>query len=343
MTDFDTNSVLAAQIDAGTLALQREAFGLLDLVEGTVAQMEPRAHAKFLSLMAFVAPEIPACLTGFPAGLRRALLNLVDNAIKFTEKGEVVVRVSPVGAAGGGKTDEPVVVRFEIGDTGIGLPPATQAFLSPAVRANGRGDVGAPGLGLVVARHLVDRLGGSINVMESGSRGTTLAFEVPFGVASAEPAGGTVQSASAAPVAEAHPDAALPALRALVVDDNQTHREILLRYLSYWGIRSASAGSGEEALDTLTRAATGGDPFDVAILDLAMPGMDGFAVAHAIRREPALAGVRLILLTAFDERGQGEMALREGFAAYLTKPVKHAHLLETLRRTVGESNGRAAE
>jgi CheY-like chemotaxis protein len=123
-------------------------------------------------------------------------------------------------------------------------------------------------------------------------------------------------------------------LRVLVVDDNRAHREILHRYLDHWGVRSESAADGSTALTALRRAAEAGEPFDLAILDLAMPGMDGFALAEAVRQDHALDDTQLILLTAFDQRGQARAALDQGFAAYLTKPVRHSRLLDTVQRVL---------
>jgi CheY-like chemotaxis protein len=132
------------------------------------------------------------------------------------------------------------------------------------------------------------------------------------------------------------PNAAAGRIRVLIVDDNQAHREILHRYFDHWGVRSFSAPDGPSALASLRGAAKEGDPFDVAVLDLAMPGMDGFALGEAIGDDPGLAGTRLILLTAFDEQGQGREALRQGFSAYLCKPVRHSQLLATVRRLLGD-------
>lgn len=133
------------------------------------------------------------------------------------------------------------------------------------------------------------------------------------------------------------PSAAAGRLRVLIVDDNHSHREILHRYFDHWGVRSDSAPDGPSALTALRGAAQQGDPFDVAVLDLAMPGMDGFALGEAIGDDPGLAGTRLILLTAFDEHGQGREALQQGFSAYLTKPVRHSQLLATVRRLLEDS------
>jgi len=315
MNDNDTDRVLLARLELGTPRMDGEPFGLLGLVEDVAEQMEPRARTKILSLMVFVAPEIPPRVHGGAAALRRVLFNLVDNAIKFTEKGEVVVRAGLVE-----RSTETVAVRIEVCDSGVGLPPEIHAQLNNGRSSGGVGHAGpmGTGTGLAVAHHLVTTMGGTLDVTETSSRGTTVAFTVPLKPAAEETA------------VDAGGDAERQ-LHVLVVDDNQTHREILLRYLTYWGIRTDSAATGDEALALLQHAVADDDPFQLAILDLAMPGMDGFALAHAIRRDTALGGIRLILLTAFDERGQGELALREGFAAYLTKPVKHAHLFETIR------------
>ncbi len=324
MSQIDTNWALLTQLDAGTLRVEREPFDLGALVEAVVEQTEPRAHAKFLSFMAFVAPEIPARVLGSPAYLQRVLLILIHNAIRLTEKGEVDLRVTLED-----RTADRVTVRFEVRDTGIGLPddvvedtraPAADPPPPDAPRAR---------IAFALARGLARTMGGTLDVVASGSQGTVVSF-----TAALAPAAAPVPTASP-PGAAVPPGQALhPPLKVLVVDDNQTHREILHRYLHFWGIDNTGAATGEEALAELRAAAAAGDPYAVAILDLAMPGMDGFALAHAIRREARLADTRLILLTAYDERGQGELALREGFSAYLTKPVKHGNLFTTIQAVV---------
>lgn len=331
LSPVDSNQARLSRVEVGGFVPESESFDLLGLVEGVAEQLLPRAREKFLALMVFVAPEIPAHLCGNPAGLERVLWNLLDNAIAFTEKGQVIVRVAIEQPA-----DPPVDPRLRIGfqvqDTGMGIPAALLGHLRQEA-VNG----GPPGLpsaargGLFEARDRVIGMGGAFDVSETSSRGTTVSFTLPL-APETTPGGATDAATGVADDAAA--GAPPPPLRVLVVDDNETHREILLRYLGYWGIQSSSAGSGDEALTLLHQARAAEDPYRLAILDLAMPGMDGFALAHAIRRDPGLGSIDLILLTAFDERGQGEMALREGFVAYLTKPVKHASLLATIQRVV---------
>ena len=336
LSPVDPNQALLSRLELGGLVPESEAFELLGLVEGVAEGLLPRAREKFLALMVFVAPEIPARLCGNRAGLERVLWNLLDNAIAYTEKGQVVVRVA-IERPADPPADPRLWVGFQIADTGMGIPAAQLGHLRQGPENGGPHAVpAAGGAGLIEARDLVIGMGGAFDVTETSSRGTTVSFALPMAPVTAPgvaPGGATAAAPSSGVVAPSQP------LRVLVVDDNETHREILLRYLGYWGIQSSSAGSGDEALALLHQARSAEDPYRLAILDLAMPGMDGFALAHAIRRDPGLGGIDLILLTAFDERGQGEMALREGFVAYLTKPVKHASLLATIQGVVEKGDG----
>lgn len=324
MSQIDTNWALLAQLDAGTLLAEAEPFDLIDLVEAVVEQTEPRAHAKFLSFMAFVAPEIPPNVIGSAAYLQRVLLILLHNAIRLTEKGEVDLRVTLEDRAA-----DHVIVRFEVRDTGIGLPEtvvaAARGSSGPALSA----DAPRASVAFALARGLARLMGGTLDIVASGSQGTVVSFTVAL-VRAAAPT---------APAANADPPAGHP-LTVLVVDDNQTHREILHRYLNYWGIGNTGVATGEAALTALRAAVDAAEPYAVAILDLSMPGMDGFALAHAIRRDGRLSETRLILLTAYDERGQGELALREGFSAYLTKPVKHGNLYSTIQAVLRDGDVR---
>ncbi len=324
LSHVDASPALPARLEVGAFEQEIEAFDPLSLVEDIAEQLGPRAREKFLALMVFVAPEIPRRLCGSPAGLAQVLHSLLDNAIKFTEKGQIIARTW-IERPG----EQAVTLCCQVADTGVGIPAAALERLRQGAIGGDPARIipAGGGAGMIIARDLAIKMGGTFEVTETSSRGTTVSFSVPL-TSAAAPA----SSADAATGLRPQP------LRVLVVDDNQTHREILLRYLSYWGIQSSSASGGEEALALLHQAAAAEDPYRMAILDLAMPGMDGFALAHTIRRDPGLGAMDLILLTAFDERGQGEMALREGFAAYLTKPVKHAHLLSTIQAVIGKAD-----
>jgi two-component system sensor histidine kinase/response regulator len=314
--DEDRNSrQLLTALTASDYSLVKADFEPLAVVESVAEVVRPKAREKNLALMAFVAPEIPPWLRGDAERLQQVLLHLVGNAVKFTERGEVVVRATLEA-----QTESHSVVRFAIADTGVGWPgPTHMTLLDPAAgRVPVGADAGASEAGLVLSKRLVALMGGQLGVASDAGRGATVWCTIPF-----------ERSLTDAGLVPAD---ATGALRVLLVDDNDTHRSILHRYLRYWGVRSDGAATGQEALDRLRQAAASGDPFTLAILDLAMPGMDGFALARAVQRDPALAGLRLILLTAFDERGQGELALQAGFAAYLTKPMQYWRLFDVIQR-----------
>lgn len=328
-----------AELDPGT-ALTRAPFGLRQVVEDVAEAAQAEALERFLSLMAYAAPEIPPRLIGSAGPLEQVLLGLVENAVRHTEKGEVVLRALPEDAESVGDTAPPGLrVRFEVCDTGVGFP----ATLVERFRASPPVAADASSGGLERAAALVARMGGRLGV-ESSAQGSTVAFSLPFAVVAPDAVStGAAPEAAAAKAEDGTAGADVPPaadpVRVLVVDDNATHREILVRYLGHGGRAGSGAASGEEALAALRDAAEVGAPFRVTIVDLSMPRMDGFALARAIRRDPELAATCLILLTAFDERGQGELALREGFSAYLTKPVKLDRLQATIDGVLAASTG----
>jgi PAS domain S-box-containing protein len=311
-----------SKIEAGKVVLDEDDFDLQAVVESTAELLGARARAKGLALLVYVDPAIPPALRGDVGRLRQVLLNLAGNAVKFTERGEVVVRAELESRGLDG-----ALVRFSVQDTGIGVDAATRDRLfQPFTQADGSvtRKYGGTGLGLAISRRLVELMGGQIGLESAPGAGSTFWFTARLAPA---------QDCPATPPAT--PD--LARLRVLLVDDHQTHRGILERYLRSWGMDVAGAPSGPLARRDLIAAARAGTPFDLVITDLAMPEMDGFALARAIQRDPALAGTRLILLTAFDDRGQGEQALQAGFAAYLTKPVKRSLLLSSIAATISRA------
>jgi PAS domain S-box-containing protein len=309
-----------SKIEAGKLLLDNQDFELIPLLEGSADLLAEQARDKHLALMAFVAPDLPTRLCGDSGRLRQVLLNLIGNAVKFTERGEVAVRAELAHA-----TYADITVRFTIQDTGIGLSEAAQQRLfQPFAQADGSvtRKYGGTGLGLAISKHLVELMGGAIGVASADGQGSTFSFTARF--------------ARATDAAASEPPPLPPALRVLVVDDSATSQEFLQRYLQAWGMVTDRAGSGGDALGMLRRAAEAGRAYDLLLTDLAMSEMDGFALARAIQRDPALTRTRLILLTAFDERGQGAQALQSGFVAHLTKPIKQSQLFDALVSTLGE-------
>ncbi len=308
-----------SKIEAGKLVLESASFELLPVVESVAELLAPKAREKHLALMTYVALDIPG-LRGDMGRLRQVLVNLASNAVKFTSQGEVVVR-----AVLDQITDSEVRVRFSVTDTGIGLSEvARKRLFQPFTQADGSTTrkYGGTGLGLAISKRLVELMDGEMGVESEAGKGAHFWFTARFG------------RANSTRVPVPIPVTNLSNRRILIVDDSRTHQEIMQAYLRSWGFRECLAAGGEQALSLLHQGVSTQAPFDVAILDLAMPDMDGFALAKLIRSDQNLASLRLILLTAFDERGLGEQALQVGFAAYLTKPVKRAHLLNTITRTI---------
>ncbi len=305
-----------SKVEAGRMDLEVVDFDLRRSVREVLGSFAESAQAKNLELACLIHHDVPSALRGDPGRLRQVLTNLVGNAVKFTEKGEVVLRVN-VLESGPSHT----AVRFEISDTGIGISPELRPRLFQSfVQADGSTTrrYGGTGLGLAISKRLVGLMGGSIDVDSQVGRGSTFWFTARF---ERQPG-----DAAAAPT----PIPRLAGRRVLVVDDNATNRQILRQQLAHWGLRVSTVEDGPRALAALRAAATSGAPFDLAVLDFKMPDMDGLALGRAIKSEPALAAVKLVLLTSFGQKGHGAEAARAGISGYLTKPVDEADLHDCL-------------
>ncbi len=311
-----------SKIEAGRVDLEHVDFDLRRAVREVLGSFAEDANAKGLELLCLIRHDVPNALRGDPGRLRQVLTNLVGNAVKFTEKGEVVLRVTLAESA-----EESALVRFEVRDTGIGIdaelkPRLFQSFVQADGSTSRR--YGGTGLGLAISRRLVALMGGSIDVESRPGHGSTFWF--------------TVRLARQTQVTTAPPPSArLAGRRVLVVDDNATNRQILRHQLGYWGLRVTAVESGPKALAQLQQAAAAGAGYELAILDMKMPEMDGLALARAIKQDAALAGARLVLLTSFGQRGHGAEAARIGIAAYLTKPVDEADLYDCLVEVLDEA------
>lgn len=302
-----------ARMDDQKMNLELMEFDTLSLVEGAAQLLSGRAQAKHISLMTYVAPEVPTQLFGDPARLRQVLINLIGNGLKFTEKGEVVCRVSL-------ETMSPVraVLRFVIADTGIGLPEelATNLFEPFTQRDSGitRRYAGT-GLGLSIASRLVELMGGKIGVASTEGRGATFWFTVPFEYRRSEPM--------------AHFADSLKNLRVLVVDGRQGSQSIILDYARSWGLRCSAVEGGNDGIAALRSAMEEREAFDLVIVDFDIRDVHPFALARYVRTSE-MHDCRLVLLTATDEEGRGARALKCGFHAYLTKPVRQSDLFDCL-------------
>ncbi len=309
-----------SKIEAGRLTLETIDFDLRTMVEEALDLFAEPAQRKGLELGCLLHAEVPTALRGDPGRLRQILVNLTGNAIKFTQQGEVMIYVTR-----GEETTDRALIELAVTDTGIGMAPEAQALLfKPFSQADTSTTrmFGGTGLGLAICKQLVERMEGQIGVESVPGQGSTFRFTVWL---TKQPA-----QVQATPM----PGGSLQGRRLCIVDDNATNRRILEQYALHWGLRSASASDGYQALALLKDAVTRGEPFDLAILDLQMPRMDGLELGHAIKADPVLAATRLVLLTSIGLRGQAEKAKQAGIAAYLTKPVHRSQLYDCLSMIV---------
>ena len=317
-----------SKIEAGQLELEVIDFDLVALVEGVAEIVSEPARTKDLELLAYCSPDLPPALRGDPARIRQVLLNLAGNAVKFTAEGEVVIRVWLAERDG----DE-LLVRFEVSDTGIGIADGdvTRLFetFSQADSSTTR-RYGGTGLGLAISRQLVAAMGGEIGVESEPGKGSTFWFTAPL-----QPA----QDPSV--VTAPRPAAALTGLRVLVVDDNATNRTILHDQLAHWGMAVDVVDDALAGLGRLDAAAAEGAPYDLAVLDLCMPDLDGLELARRISATPSIAGTRLVLMTSGPEISRAEAAAAD-IATALTKPVLMSRLRTTLEEVVAATPARDA-
>lgn len=304
-----------SKLEAGKLSIDPIPFDLRVVVEETAHLLAARSEEKGLEFIVRYPPSCPDRFVGDPGRIRQVLTNIVGNAIKFTDKGHVYLGVDcetlPEGK---------VRLRISVEDTGIGIEQDklhtifesfTQADQSTTRK------YGGTGLGLSISRQIVGLMGGDITVQSRLGRGTTfvVTLELPLDEQGVE---------------ESEPDTDITDLYVLVVDDNAINREILDELLTGWNISHESARSGEEALQLLHRAADAGRPFQVAVLDYHMPGMDGEELARKIKTDPRLAATRLALLSSIGRKGDAKRLEQAGFSAYLLKPVRQSDLFDAL-------------
>src|SRR5213593_3826620 len=303
-----------SKIEAEHLELEAIPFDLPKVVHGTATLLAVRAREKHLELTVDVPPDVPQMVRGDPTRVRQVLMNLIGNAIKFTDQGEVDVSASVARRDGGGAT-----VQFRVRDTGIGISPEqlgtifqefTQADASMTRR------YGGTGLGLAISRRLVALMGGELAVTSEVGGGSEFSFALTFPLEAAQ--------------ATARAAVSLGGRRLLVVDDNETNRRIVRDMLGAEGMAVHEAPRADAGLEALRRAARAGTPYDLAILDAQMPDQDGFELATAVRADRALAATRLLILTSAGQRGDGERCRQLGIQAYLTKPIARADLVEAV-------------
>jgi two-component system sensor histidine kinase/response regulator len=316
-----------SKIEAGKLELEPGDFALRAAVGDTLRALAVRAHAKGLELIYDVQPEVPDALVGDAGRLRQVLINLVGNAIKFTDAGEVVVRVEVAGDPA--RVGE-ISLRFTVRDTGIGIPPDQQERIFRAFEQEDSSTTrkyGGTGLGLTIAARLVALMRGQITVASDPGGGSTFSFTARFG----RPPHPPEQVPS-------RPPASLRNLPVLVVDDNATNRHILEEWLRGWQMEPAVVGDGLAALDALWDAVSVGRPYSLVLLDARMPDTDGLALAAKIRKRAELAATRIILLTSGERPGDWDRIREQRIDAHLLKPVQQDELLETIYRVMGRAN-----
>ncbi|RYF10735.1 MAG: response regulator, partial [Deltaproteobacteria bacterium] len=314
------NDVLdLSKIEAGRMALETTDVDLQELVESQASIYMGRVREKHLTMHTFVDPRIPKVLRGDPGRINQILLNYVNNAIKFTPSGTIVVRAELLA-----EQEDFCRVRFSVSDTGIGVDPQVAARLfAPFVQADGSTArrFGGTGLGLSICKQLAALMGGEVGVHSDPARGSGSVFW--FSAKLIKGKGSDSQRY----------DGNLADVRVLLVDDDGISREIIARYLRAWKVHVVAVDSGEAALQVATSQGAARRAFDMAIVDISMPKMDGFALAQALRRRSEWAHSPIIVITAYDRPGNREQVKDQGLHAYLTKPLRQSALFDTMMST----------
>ncbi len=310
-----------SKVESGHLTLESLDFDLGEILDKTLEIMAIRAHEKGLELALQIGPDVPRGLVGDPARLRQVLINLIGNAIKFTEHGEVIVRVecdSDNATAG--------ALRFAVCDTGIGIPEdARESIFAPysQVDTSTTRKFGGTGLGLTISWRVVDLMKGRIWTEGNIGSGSTFYFTAQFTVSDKPPL-----AVSPRPIHLGH-------VKTLIIDDNDANRRILSEVLSRWGAAVTEAEGGQQGVTELLRAKHAGAPYALVLLDRRMPGVDGFDVAETLHRQPNIAGTTILMLTSENRADDIARGRALGVAAYLVKPVKQAELLEAIQEVRG--------
>jgi len=317
-----------SKIEAGKLHLEIINFDLQMLLDDFATTLALQAHQKGLELVCGMSSDIPPLLRGDPGRLRQILANLAGNAVKFTHSGEVSIRVTLEN-----KTPEDVLLRFSVADTGIGIPLEKQKALFQKfsqVDASTTRKYGGTGLGLAISKQLAEMMGGEIGVQSEIGKGSEFWFTVRL-----------ARQASQAPLEEPE-SSGLRGVRSLIVDDNSTNREILSTQMESWGMRATALPDGPSALDALSRALNEDDPYQVAVIDMQMPGMDGGELGRVIKSDNRLMGTRMVLLTSLGVGRDSRRFEEIGFDAHLTKPARPYELKTVLSDILSTNGGRRA-
>ncbi len=314
-----------SKVEAGKLQLEKSVFSLRETLGDTMKSLALRAFDKGLELACDIHHDAPDVLLGDAMRLRQIIVNLVGNAIKFTEAGEVVVSVQPVEHPG--VSAKQCMLQFAVTDTGVGIPPEKldaifSAFEQADTSVTRR--YGGTGLGLAICTRLVELMGGSIHVRSEVDHGSTFEFTARFDIADAAP---TTPPLDKRVVVRGTP--------VLVVDDNETNRRILHDMLTNWGMKPTTAASADVALGLLHSAQRSGTPFRLILTDCHMPGRDGFSFAEQVKSEESLVSTVIMMLTSGDQPGSISRCEELGIAAYLLKPIKQSELLDAITLSLG--------
>ena len=315
-----------SKIEAGKLALEPVPFALRENLGTTLKTLALRAHQKGLELASHVHPDVPDTLVGDSGRLRQIIVNLVGNAIKFTDQGEVLVEVrrhqEATPCTSTPEDNQKMALHVSVRDTGVGIPAEKHHLIfEPFTQADGSTTRkhGGSGLGLAIASHLVELMGGRLWVESTVDQGSTFHFTARFDV---------LRRPLSTPASVEKVD--LQNLPVLVVDDNATNRRILQDMLTHWGMQPTTAGSGSEALEILERTADSGRFFPLILLDARMPGMDGLAVAEQIKHDSRLQKAIILMLSSSDQRDIEGHCHQLGVHVYLRKPITKAELWEAM-------------
>ena len=307
-----------SKIEAGKLTLEKIGFNLKQTIDDVIVILAHSAQRKGLDLILLMAEDLPQNVRGDSVRVRQIITNLINNAIKFTDHGEIVVDV---------RSEDQDSVRFSISDTGIGIAPEVAANLfQPFQQADSSTSrkYGGTGLGLIITKQLVEMMGGTIKLKSSPGHGSTFSVTLHL-----EQVAGEIPPH--APAART----SLAGLRMLIVDDNAIDRSILLEHASEWNMDAVSASSGAEALDKLRAAAASDKDFDAAIIDVRMPVMDGIALVHAIKADTSLSQLKIVMLTSFDTVDDINLARNLGIEYCFNKPVRGADLYDCIVTAIG--------
>ncbi len=310
------NDILdVSKIEAGRLALDAAPFGLRDTVEEAVKLFAPRAHEKGLELACHILPDVPDDLVGDAGRIRQVLVNLVGNAVKFTDTGDIVVEVAAASV-----TADEAVLHFSVSDTGIGIPEDKQwqifgAFVQADASTTRR--FGGTGLGLTISAHLVEMMGGRIWLTSEEGKGSRFQFSARFG-------------RHAEPAPQRPPSSSLDDLQVLVVDDNGTNRTILEELLRSWHMSVTATDSASAALAAMRQAAAREQPFDLVLTDAVMPEVDGFSLARQIADDDTMSRAKVIILTSASAAPKQPRGLDRIIVSQLTKPVKQSDLMDAI-------------